>query len=208
MVYWARMTGKGSEIGRLQRWLLADIGRAARICNPFSACGHSYLLRSRSAIAEAVRLTASASNVNIDPVLSGMIKDLVAMPPSTDLEPEVRAGFAAVLAASALDLRLHEQVRVLFCFSLPVTDITIFVFVGSNCTGERIDFRCMIRCCFLAFAGCSLCFDRIDRILMHEALELFRSDNEHIYSPVLSTVGVFSHAYAVKHLKHRHSCRH
>ena len=111
MVYWARMTGKGSEIGRLQRWLLADVGRAARICNPFSACGHSYLLRSRSAVAEAVRLTVAADNVNIDPVLTATIKDLVASPPNSGLEPEVRAGFATVLASAALDLRMFEQVR-------------------------------------------------------------------------------------------------
>lgn len=116
MVYWARMTGKGSEIGRLQRWLLADIGRAARICNPFSACGHNYLLRSRSATAEAVRLTTSANNVNIDPVLTETIKKLVAMPTEAGLDPEIRAGFAASLAAAALDLRLHELV--LLSFSL------------------------------------------------------------------------------------------
>ena len=111
MVYWARMTGKGSEIGRLQRWLLADVGRAARICNPFSACGHSYLLRSRAAAAEAVRLTAAADNVNIDPVLHDTIKEVVSAPPGDlGLDPEVRAGFATVLASAAMDLRLFAQV--------------------------------------------------------------------------------------------------
>jgi hypothetical protein len=110
MVYWARMTGRGAEIGRLQRWLLGDIGRAARICNPFSACGHRYLMRRPAATAEAVRLTGCAKNINIDPVLTATIKTLVSSPPNGAVDPETQAGFAAVLAACALDLRMPEQV--------------------------------------------------------------------------------------------------
>jgi hypothetical protein len=109
LVYWARMTGKGAEVGRLQRWLLKDVDRVARICNPWNPTAHCVLLRSCSGTAEAVRLTSAAAHVNIEPALSVATKALLSMPDGSSMTGEARGGAACSLAAAALDLRRPEQ---------------------------------------------------------------------------------------------------
>jgi hypothetical protein len=107
MVYWAKMSGKGADIGRLQRWLLEDPDRAGRICKPFGETSHVLLLRSPATAAEATRLTAFAADVNVDTALSTAV-DHVLQQPASALDAR-RAGYAISLAAAAADLRMHKK---------------------------------------------------------------------------------------------------
>ena len=80
MVYWAKLSGKGADIGRLQRWLLEDPARTSRICNPFCETDHTLLLRSASAAAEAARLTTSATHINVDSTFAAAARAALAAP--------------------------------------------------------------------------------------------------------------------------------
>lgn len=108
MVYWAKLSGKGADIGRLQRWLLEDPGRTARICNPFSETEHTLLLRSASAAAEAARLTTSAANINVDGTFAAAVRRALAAAPGAGGARQA-AHVALALSTAAFDLRMHEE---------------------------------------------------------------------------------------------------
>lgn len=108
MVYWAKLSGKGADIGRLQRWLLEDAGRTARICNPFSETDHTLLLRSASAAAEAARLTTSAANINVDGTFAAAVRRALAAAPGAGGARQA-AHVALALSTAAFDLRMYEQ---------------------------------------------------------------------------------------------------
>lgn len=110
MVYWAKLSGKGADIGRLQRWLLGDPARAARICNPFCETDHTLLLRSPSAAAEAVRLTTSASNINVDTTFAAAVRRVLAAPAAAaGTAARQTAGVVLALSTAAFDLHMYEQ---------------------------------------------------------------------------------------------------
>lgn len=122
MVYWAKLSGKGADIGRLQRWLLEDPARTSRICNPFCETDHTLLLRSASAAAEAARLTTSATHINVDSTFAAAARAALAAPAAAaaanggecdaaaDAAAAHRAACTALsLATAAFDLRMYEQ---------------------------------------------------------------------------------------------------
>eukprot|EP00892_Ulva_mutabilis_P004649 jgi/Ulvmu1/2556/UM014_0006.1 len=110
MVYWAKLSGKGSDIGRLQRWLLEDPARTARICNPFCETDHTLLLRSASAAAEAARLTTSATHINVDTTFAAAAAAALAGPPASEAAAAHRAACTALsLATAAFDLRMYTE---------------------------------------------------------------------------------------------------